>query len=379
MSQTIQERNTALVLEETIMASRPKSLLSAREILLLGPYGVLGTGVVDAAAANPAWRVVTAARRPVPSHRASRTVRHINVDLLDREGTREVLSKLDTVTDLVFAAYVEKPTMAETVGPNARMLQNTLDAFAARDVPLRRVVLAGGAKVYGFSLGSFNAPAKESQPRLIAPIHYHQQEDILKAWSEKTGTAWTVLRPHVVLGPSLNSPMNLVTGVATYAAISRELGLPLRFPGRKEGWNSLQEATDAELFGRATLWALGSDKAENEIFNVSNGDVYRWRQLWGELAEFYQIPLAEPLAMSTASEMAEKGPLWDSMVARYGLFPTPYEQIANWPFVDYMLNFAEETILSTIKIRQAGFADCIDTHQSLRRQLTRLREMRIIP
>jgi hypothetical protein len=44
-----------------------------------------------------------------------------------------------------------------------------------------------------------------------------------------------------------------------------------------------------------------------------------------------------------------------------------------------MLNFREETILSTIKIRQAGFADCIDTHQSLRRQLTRLRDMRIIP
>ena len=83
--------------------------------------------------------------------------------------------------------------------------------------------------------------------------------------------------------------------------------------------------------------------------------------------------------MSTASAMAEKGPLWDSMVARYGLFPTPYEQIASWPFVDYMLNFAEETVLSTIKIRQAGFADCIDTHQSFRRQLTRLREMRIIP
>jgi hypothetical protein len=37
--------------------------------------------------------------------------------------------------------------------------------------------------------------------------------------------------------------------------------------------------------------------------------------------------------------MSEKGPLWDAMVARYGLFPTPYEQIANWAFVDFMLNF----------------------------------------
>src|SRR5260370_343075 len=175
--------------------SNPRVRPPCRESRLLGPYGVLGTGVVDAAAANPAWRVVTAARRPVPSHRDSTALRHINVDLLDREGTREVLSKLDTVTDLVFAAYVEKPTMAETVEPNARMLQNTLDAFAARDVPLRHVVLAGGAKVYGFSLGSFNAPAKEAQPRLIAPIHYHQQEALLQACPGKTRTARTLLRP----------------------------------------------------------------------------------------------------------------------------------------------------------------------------------------
>jgi nucleoside-diphosphate-sugar epimerase len=71
---------------------------------------------------------------------------------MDREGTIKAFSNLDTVTDLVFAAYVEKPTMAETVAPNARMLTNTLDALAARNVPLRRIVLSGGAKSYGFSL-----------------------------------------------------------------------------------------------------------------------------------------------------------------------------------------------------------------------------------
>src|SRR6266550_3696560 len=115
-------------------------------------------------------------RRPLPPH--------ISVDLMDREGTTKAFSSLDKVTDLVFAAYVEKPTMAETVAPNARMLKNTLDALAARNVPLQRIMLAGGAKSYGFSLGAFNAPAKETEPRLIAPIHYHQQEDIVAAWAE---------------------------------------------------------------------------------------------------------------------------------------------------------------------------------------------------
>jgi hypothetical protein len=44
-----------------------------------------------------------------------------------------------------------------------------------------------------------------------------------------------------------------------------------------------------------------------------------------------------------------------------------------------MRNFREETILSTIKIRRAGFADCIDTQQIFGRQLNRLRSLRIVP
>ena len=121
------------------MTAPSKESASDREILLVGPYGVLGTGVIDAVAANPAWRVTTAARRPAPTYRTQTPPRHINIDLMDREGTIKAFSNLDTVTDLVFAAYVEKPTMAETVEPNARMLKNTLDALAARNINIRAI------------------------------------------------------------------------------------------------------------------------------------------------------------------------------------------------------------------------------------------------
>ena len=65
------------------MTPTTEKALPAREILLVGPYGVLGTGVLDAAAANAAWRITTAARRPPPTHRPSTAL--INVDLLDRK------------------------------------------------------------------------------------------------------------------------------------------------------------------------------------------------------------------------------------------------------------------------------------------------------
>ena len=84
------------------MTTTPKEAASNREILLVGPYGVLGTGVIDAVATNPAWRVTTAARRPVPAYRAQTPPRHISVDLMDREGTIKAFSSLDAVTDLVF-------------------------------------------------------------------------------------------------------------------------------------------------------------------------------------------------------------------------------------------------------------------------------------
>jgi nucleoside-diphosphate-sugar epimerase len=169
------------------MSATSETPVMQRQILLVGPYGVLGTGVIDAVAENPRWGVTTAARRPAPAYRAQSAPPHLSVDLMDREGTRNAFSSLGEVTDLVFAAYVEKSTMAETVEPNARMLKNTLDALVASNVPVQRVLLAGGAKSYGFSLGAFNAPAKETDPRLIAPIHYHRQEDILADWTAENG------------------------------------------------------------------------------------------------------------------------------------------------------------------------------------------------
>jgi hypothetical protein len=65
-----------------------------------------------------------------------------SVDLMDREGTIKAFSNLDTLTDLVYAAYV-RSRLCRNVEPNARMLANTLEALGARNVPLRHIVLVG--------------------------------------------------------------------------------------------------------------------------------------------------------------------------------------------------------------------------------------------
>jgi hypothetical protein len=60
---------------------------------------------------------------------------------------------------------------------------------------------------------------------------------------------FTVLRPGgAVCGLSQGSPMNLATVIAVYAAICRELGLPLRFPGPESVYRALYQDGSVGLF-----------------------------------------------------------------------------------------------------------------------------------
>jgi hypothetical protein len=89
--------------------------------------------------------------------------------------------------------------------------------------------------------------------------------------------------------------MNLLHGMAAYGAVSAELGLPLRFAGNPDTWSGgLHQLTDAKLLGRSVLWAMRTDTARNEVSNVTNGDLFRWANLWPELAKFWNIDADVP-------------------------------------------------------------------------------------
>ena len=49
---------------------------------------------------------------------------------------------------------------------------------------------------------------------------------------------WSAMRPSVVIGFALGNPMNLAMVIAVYASMSKELGLPLRFPGKPGAYDS---------------------------------------------------------------------------------------------------------------------------------------------
>jgi hypothetical protein len=173
--------------------------------------------------------------------------------------------------------------------------------------------------------------------------------------------------------------MNLISVVAVYAAISRELGLPLRFPGPESVYRALYQVTSADLLARATVWAGESPAAQNELFNVTNGDTLRWQHMWPRIAKMFGMEVADPIPFSLATYMADKRPVWDAIVRKEKLQPIPYEQMVSWGFGDFVFRQGFDNVSSTIKIRQAGFHECLDSETMFSQFFEQLREMKLLP
>ncbi len=352
----------------------------ARSVMIVGGYGVSGTAMVRSFLRWRDCKVYTSSRRAAPQFLLDGQTppEHIVADLLDATGTDHAFRDLSEITDLVYCAYADSASTTDLTSINVGMLKNSLSALQQAGARLQHVILLGGGKAYGPHLGHYKTPAKESDPRILGPIFYYDQEDFLKEWSAEHRVSFTVLRPDAIFGQSIGSPMNLVNGLAVYAAICRELGVPLRFPGSHAAWNALHQSTDGDLLGDAAVWAV-QQRTSGEVYNVINGDQFRWSQIWQVLADFYDIEIAPPQPLNLSVQMADKEVVWSKMIERYGLVKTAWSDIVAWPFLDAVLNIGYDMVQSTIKIRKAGFHGCIDSHDSLRVHLERLRTAKLVP
>ncbi|HSG54717.1 MAG TPA: SDR family oxidoreductase, partial [Paracoccaceae bacterium] len=312
--------------------------------------------------------------------------RFIAVDLLDRDACGAALTGLEDVTHLVYAAVNEQAEIARGwtdpghVATNLAMLSNLVELVEARAPNLRHITLMQGTKAYGIHMGPFRLPAREDDPRYMTPNFYYDQQDWLTERQQGKAWSWTVMRPQLVCGYALGSPMNIIAGVGAYAAICRELGLPLRFPG---GEPRTIELTDAALLARAIGWAGQADNARNTIFNVTNGDVFVFAHFWRRIAAHFAMPTDVPHPHSLARSMVDKEAVWQRIVERHGLKPTTLaDLVPSWSFIDYSMGYGSrpnDVILSTIRIRQAGFGECVDSEEMFLGWLTRLQSEGVLP
>jgi nucleoside-diphosphate-sugar epimerase len=255
-------------------------------------------------------------------------------------------------------------------------LIETLERSAPR---LAHVQLMQGSKWYGNHLGPYCTPAKEDDPRHSAPCFYYDQQDWLAARQRGKAWTWSALRPHGVLGVAIGSSMNQLTAIALYAAISKELGLPLRFPGKPGAFTCCYQMTDARHLARAMEWAATSPSVANQPLNVTNGDVIRWQHLWPRIARFFGMTDGGVQTIPLATFMADKEPLWATMREKYALAPHALAELTNWAFADFVFGCDYDQISDLTRIRQAGWTNDIDTIETYLDLLVDLRLRRIIP
>jgi hypothetical protein len=132
--------------------------------------------------------------------------------------------------------------------------EELLNYLGANVPTLRHITIFQGGKAYGSDLGPYKTPAREDDLRLMSPNYYYDQEDLLKTRQKRGEWGFTVIRPGgAICGFSVGSAMNLILVIGVHAAICREMGLPLRFPGPQKVYDALYQVTSADILAEATI------------------------------------------------------------------------------------------------------------------------------
>ncbi|MEJ0092422.1 MAG: SDR family oxidoreductase [Methylocella sp.] len=347
--------------------------------LVVGSTGISGSNLADLLL-EKGWTVHGLARTPS----SSGGVKPVAADLLDIASVRRGVAGLD-ISHVFFCTWSRQANEVENCRVNGLMLRNLLDGVGASSKP-DHVALVTGLKHY---LGPFESygqvkpdtPFSEDQARLPFQNFYYEQEDILFETAARDGFKWSVHRPHTLIGWALGNAMNMGVTLAVYAAICKETGRPFVFPGSPEQYEAVTDVTDARILARQVLWASTTPAAFNQALNIVNGDVFRWRRLWGKIAENLGVEAAPYPGRPTplADQMAGAADVWAKIVAKHGLKPYALETLASWWHTDADLGRALETFTDMTKSRRLGFMDLQVTEASFTDLFDRLRREKIIP
>lgn len=334
---------------------------SSRKVaLVVGANGVIGSNLIDHLSTLPDWEIIGLSRRGGVS---TDRVTYVSVDLFQRDQIDQALQSFPTITHIFYAAYQDRPTWAELVEPNLNMLIHIVESVETISPTLQHVSLMQGYKVYGAHLGAFKTPARESDARPMPPEFNMAQQNYLMQQQQGKSWTWSALRPSVVCGFAVGNPMNLAMVIAIYATISKELQLPLRFPGKRGAYHSILEMTDAGLLAKATVWAATTPACANQAFNINNGDLFRWEELWPTIAMYFEMETAPPLSMSLDTMMKDKEALWNDIVTKYGLTAYTYADVSSWAFGDFVFSWDYDFFADGSKARRFGFHEYVDTEK----------------
>ena len=349
-----------------------------QKALIAGATGCVGRNLLKHLLTIGGWEITALSRRKpdLPGN-----YEHIAVDLMDAGQCKAKLAHLTDVTHLFFAAVVTNPDpLAQVlISDNLTLLRNTVETIEPIAKGLQHIHFVQGTKWYGSHLGPFKTPAREDDPRHMPPNFYYNQWDYMV--ERQRGKPWTYssARPHAISGFAIGNPSNLTMVIGIYAVISKALGLPLCHPGTAENYRALYQCTDSGLLARAIVWMATTPHCANQGFNITNGDLIRWENLWPRLAAYFKMDAGPRRHINLVRTMADKAPVWDSIVKQCGLRPIAYQDIVRWPYGDFVFTPGYDVVSNTGKLRQFGFHEYFDTEEMFYRLWDEMRADKIIP
>lgn len=310
----------------------------------------------------------------------------VKADLLDVQSLETALENISS-THIFFTTWMRNDTEEENIRVNSALIRNLLNVLSPKK-SVKHVALVTGLKHY---LGPFEAyakegklpetPLREEQPRLPLPNFYYAQEDEVYAASKRDGFTWSIHRPHTVIGYAVGNAMNMGTTLAVYASICKETGSKFIWPGSSAQWNGISDVTDARILAKQLVWASTSEEAKNKAFNISNGDVFRWKWLWKRLADWFDIEAVgfENEIKPLEKEMQNNHEIWKTIAEKYGLKENNLDRLSSAWHTDLDLGRPLEVMTDMNNSRKSGFLEYQNTEESFLDLFKKLKEEKLIP
>ena len=135
------------------------------------------------------------------------------------------------------------------------------------------------------------------------PNFYYNQQNILHKFCEEHNIEWTVTYPNDVIGFAEGNFMNLASAIGLYATITKEMGQDLVFPGSPAFYTRFDTFTASKLHAQFVVWAAREPRAMNQAFNVVNGDVESWMNLWPKVAAYFGVKVKPDQFVDAASKL----------------------------------------------------------------------------
>jgi nucleoside-diphosphate-sugar epimerase len=337
------------------------------KVLITGASSLLGVAAIEKFV-SAGWEVIGVSRRK-PELPRGRDIEFLWVDLRDKDVTRAPFESLTDITHIAYTAIHEKAELVagwsskDQIEINNAMLHNVVEPIVRTASNFQHISILQGTKIYGVHLHPIAIPARKRHARKDHDNFFFDHEDYVGEMGTRYGFNYTALRPQFVTGPT---PLNVLPAIGVYAAIRREKGEPFSFPG---GPSFVWEAADADLVADVMVWAAQSPQAANETFNITNGDVFEWRNQWPASAEILGVETGPDMPTSVTAYLEEKVDVWDQIVAKYDLRPRNLRELVGQGTSTRTSRSptaleGPRAFVSTIKLRQAGLTRTIDTQDS---------------